>query len=185
MSVLSQSVTHLERLNTFSFLSPFSICSCSHLWNTVFWRCLLPSGFCIHSVSGCSHRMQSATKWDKADQCLNLLCCILTRGMKFCFFSCTLVLSSHCISLAMALHVPVVTIGLQSKSHLWPAGVGRWSYSSTQPWEATPRVLCSVLGPSLQEVYWNTGACPEKSNKAGEGSREQVLGGAAEGSGAV
>ena len=51
--------------------------------------------------------------------------------------------------------------------------------------EAAPRVLCSVLGPSLQEGHWVAGACPEKSNEAGEGSREQVLRGATEGTGAV
>ena len=51
--------------------------------------------------------------------------------------------------------------------------------------EAAPGVLCSVLGPSLQEGHWGAGACPEKGNEAGEGSGEQVLGGAAEGAGAV
>ena len=38
-----------------------------------------------------------------------------------------------------------------------------------------PRILCSVLGPSLQEGHRGAGACPEKGNKGGEGSREQVL----------
>ena len=51
--------------------------------------------------------------------------------------------------------------------------------------EATPRALCSVLGPSLQERHGIAGACPEKGKKAGEGSREQVLRRAAEGTGAV
>lgn len=37
--------------------------------------------------------------------------------------------------------------------------------------EATPRVLCSVLVPSIQEGP----AGPEKGNKAGEGSGAQVL----------
>ena len=41
--------------------------------------------------------------------------------------------------------------------------------------DATPRNLCSVLGPSLQEGHWGAGACPEKGNKAGEGSGEQDL----------
>jgi len=41
--------------------------------------------------------------------------------------------------------------------------------------EAAPRVLCSVLGPSLQESHRGAGACPEKSSEAGVGSREQVL----------
>jgi len=40
------------------------------------------------------------------------------------------------------------------------------------------------LGPSLQG-HGGAGACPEKGNKAGEGSREQVLGGAAEGTGII
>ena len=39
--------------------------------------------------------------------------------------------------------------------------------------------------PSLQEGHWGAGVCPEKGNEAGEGSREQVLWGAAEGTGAV
>ena len=51
--------------------------------------------------------------------------------------------------------------------------------------EAAPGVLCSVLGPSLQVEHWVVGVCPEKSNEAGEGSREQVLWGAAERVGAV
>jgi len=41
--------------------------------------------------------------------------------------------------------------------------------------EAVPQILCSVLGPSLQEGHFVGGACPEKGNEAGEGSREQVL----------
>ena len=51
--------------------------------------------------------------------------------------------------------------------------------------EAAPWVLCSVLGSSLQEGHWGAGACPEKGNEAGEGSREQVLRGVAEGAGVV
>jgi len=51
--------------------------------------------------------------------------------------------------------------------------------------EAAPGILCSVLGPSLQTGHGGAGACPEKSNKAGEGPREHVLRGAAEGTGIV
>ena len=51
--------------------------------------------------------------------------------------------------------------------------------------EAAPRILCSVLGPSLQEGYRVAGECPEKGNEAGEGPREQVLRETAEGAGAV
>jgi len=36
--------------------------------------------------------------------------------------------------------------------------------------EATSRVLCSALGPSLQERHRGAGAHPKTSNKAGEGS---------------
>ena len=46
--------------------------------------------------------------------------------------------------------------------------------------EAAPWVLCWVLGPSIQEGPWVAEAHPEKSNRAGEGSREQVLRGAAD-----
>ena len=51
--------------------------------------------------------------------------------------------------------------------------------------DTAPGVLCSVLGPSLQEGHWGTGACPEKGNKAGKGSREQAFWGMAKGAGAV
>jgi len=37
-----------------------------------------------------------------------------------------------------------------------------------------PRVLCSALGPSLQEGPGGAGACPEKGSEAGEGAGEQV-----------
>jgi len=40
--------------------------------------------------------------------------------------------------------------------------------------KAAPRVLCSVLGHSLQEEHGGAGACPEKGSEAGEGSGEQV-----------
>jgi len=46
-------------------------------------------------------------------------------------------------------------------------------------------MLCSVLGPSLQEGHGVAGVCPAKGNEAGEVSREQVLRGIAEGTGAV
>ena len=51
--------------------------------------------------------------------------------------------------------------------------------------EAAPRVLCSVLVPSLQEGHWVAGARPEQGNKASEGSGEQFLWGVAEGAGIV
>ena len=35
--------------------------------------------------------------------------------------------------------------------------------------EAAPQILCSILGLSLQEGHWAVGACPDKSNKTGEG----------------
>ena len=41
--------------------------------------------------------------------------------------------------------------------------------------EAAPRVLCSVLGPSLQEGRGGARESPEKGDQAGEGSGEQVL----------
>ena len=59
---------------------------------------------------------------------------------------------------------------------VWPAGVGRWSSPSAQHWWGHT---------SLQEGHWGAGVFPEKGNKAGEGSREQVLRGSAEGAGAV
>ena len=51
--------------------------------------------------------------------------------------------------------------------------------------EAPPRVLCSALGPSLQEGHGGAGACPEQGSEAGEGAGEQVWWGAAEGAGAL
>ena len=50
---------------------------------------------------------------------------------------------------------------------------------------AAPRVLCSVLGPLLQEGHGSARASPEKGNEASEGSGEQVLRGAAQGAGIV
>ena len=46
-------------------------------------------------------------------------------------------------------------------------------------------VPCSVLGPSLQERHRGAGVCPKKCNKAGEGSRTEVLREADEGTGVV
>ena len=46
---------------------------------------------------------------------------------------------------------------------------GKWFSSFTSvlsTGEATPRVLCSVLGLSLQERHQSPGACPEKGNEA-------------------
>jgi len=37
--------------------------------------------------------------------------------------------------------------------------------------EATPRVLCSALGPSPQAGHGGAGACPEQGSEAGEGVR--------------
>ena len=47
--------------------------------------------------------------------------------------------------------------------------------------ETTPQILCSVLGPSLQEKNWGAEVHLMKTNEAGEGSREKVLWGVAEG----
>lgn len=98
----------------------------------MFWACLLPSVVSVHPVSGCSHEMQSAIKWDKVDGCLNLLCCIPTRD--FGFFPCMLVLSSHCISLATTLHVRVMTVGLQSKPHFLSLICSLKNTSSQHSW---------------------------------------------------
>ena len=51
--------------------------------------------------------------------------------------------------------------------------------------EAAPQVLRLVLGPSLQERHQGPGVCSEKGNKAGVESRQQVLWGAAEGTGII
>ena len=50
--------------------------------------------------------------------------------------------------------------------------------------EAAPRVLCSVLGPLLQERLQGHGACPEKDSET-EGSGAQALWQAAERAGIV
>ena len=41
--------------------------------------------------------------------------------------------------------------------------------------EASPRVLCSVLGTSVQKGHGGTGAGPNKGNKACEGLGEYAL----------
>ena len=41
--------------------------------------------------------------------------------------------------------------------------------------EAASQVLCPVLGSSLYERHGGPGGCPEKDNKAGEGSGAQAL----------
>lgn len=76
-----------------------------------------------------------------------------------------------------------------------PGGQGQWDHGLDQEYcgqlnlgrdhspvlsEATPRVPCSVLGPSLQE-HWGAGACPKKGNGAAEGPGAQVLWRVAEG----
>jgi len=51
--------------------------------------------------------------------------------------------------------------------------------------EATPWVLCSVLGTSLQERHWGPGTWSENGNNAGKGSGAQVLWEVAEGIGII
>jgi len=51
--------------------------------------------------------------------------------------------------------------------------------------EASPWVLCSIVGTSVQEGHGGTGAGPEKGNKASEGLGKSALWGEAEGAGAV
>ena len=41
--------------------------------------------------------------------------------------------------------------------------------------EASPRVLCLVLGTSVQEGHGGTGAGPEKGNEASEGLGKSAL----------
>lgn len=41
--------------------------------------------------------------------------------------------------------------------------------------KATPQILCSVLGPHLQDRHEGAGVGSEMSNEGGDGSREQVL----------
>ena len=51
--------------------------------------------------------------------------------------------------------------------------------------EASPRVLCSVLGTSVHKGHRGAGAGPKKGSKACEGLGEYALWGDAEGTGAV
>lgn len=46
--------------------------------------------------------------------------------------------------------------------------------------EISPRVLCSVMGPSPQQGHWTARTRSEKSNKAGEGTGKQDLQGVTE-----
>ena len=41
--------------------------------------------------------------------------------------------------------------------------------------EATPSLLCAVLYPSLQKRHQGLRACPQKGNKAGEGTGALVF----------
>ena len=51
-----------------------------------------------------------------------------------------------------------------------PAGAGKQSSLCTQQqWGCTSRVLCSALGPSLQERHRGPGVCPEKGDDAMKG----------------
>ena len=68
---------------------------------------------------------------------------------------------------------------------VWPAGVGRWACPCTWHWWGCTLSTVFSFGPFTTKAHWVVGACPEKSNEAGEGSREQVLQAAAEGTGAV
>lgn len=54
-----------------------------------------------------------------------------------------------------------------------PTGPGMWSVLCSG--EAAPRVLLSVLDPSLQKGHWGPGTYPQKGYKAGVGSGTQVL----------
>jgi len=51
-------------------------------------------------------------------------------------------------------------------------GFFKWIFKWT---EASPRVLCLVLGTSIQEGHEGTGAGPEKDNKASEGLGKSAL----------
>jgi len=48
---------------------------------------------------------------------------------------------------------------------MWSAEVGRWSSPVLSSGEATPWVLCSALGFSLQEGHSVPGTCPKKGNE--------------------
>ena len=90
-------------------------------------------------------------------------------------------------------HEPVVCPGGQE---------GQWCPGLSQEWcgeqdgrgglvpvlsigEASPGVLCSVLGTSVQKGHFGAGAGPKKGNKTDERLGERALQGEAEGTGAV
>jgi len=62
----------------------------------------------------------------------------------------------------------------------WPAGVGKGLCHCTQHWWGHTSNTAWSFGPLTTR---RTLRCPEKGNEAGEGSREQVLGGMLEGTG--
>jgi len=49
---------------------------------------------------------------------------------------------------------------------MWLVGAGADHPSVLSDGEAAPQVLCSVLGPLLQERHQGHGVCPEKDNGA-------------------
>lgn len=53
------------------------------------------------------------------------------------------------------------------------------------PCEATPQVLCPILGPSVQEELFGARASPVKGSETGEGCGTRALHGVAEGAGGV
>ena len=66
----------------------------------------------------------------------------------------------------------VLHIGHSNPMHHCRLGE-EWLESLLSTGMATPQVLCSVWGSSLQERHWDPGACPEMGNKAvGEQLRE-------------
>lgn len=71
--------------------------------------------------------------------------------------------------------------GVHISKHQWK----RTWYEFGQTVLKAPSLLCWVLGPSLQERYWVAEADSEKGRKAGEGCKEQLLWGMAEGTAVV
>lgn len=53
------------------------------------------------------------------------------------------------------------------------AGAGGDGASVLSSGEAAPRVLCSVLGPSLKEEHGSPGVFPEKDNRAVRGLEQE------------
>ena len=68
---------------------------------------------------------------------------------------------------------------------VWWAGLGKSSCPVLSTGEASPRVLCSILGTSVQKGHGGAGAGPEKGSKACEGLGEYALWGVTEGTGVV